>query len=133
MPCLQWGCRWNEKGKKEWYRLSDLVREREEIFGEYGWPRGVYVIWRGDQARTVIRVGQGYISDRLAHHSKDQNILQHTEGYDLYASWVVISDLNERNSIERYLGNTLIPLVGVNFPNVAPLVVNTPWEKCVDK
>ena len=133
MKCLQWGYCWNENGEKDWYRLSDLVQEREDIFGEYGWPRGVYVIWRGDQNRTVIRVGQGYISDRLAHHSTDPTILQYAQGYDLYASWVVISDLNDRDGVERYLGNTLDPLVGMRFPNVTPLVVNAPWEKCVDK
>jgi hypothetical protein len=32
-----------------------------------------------------------------------------------------------RNGVERYLANTLRPIVGSAFPDVPPIEVNLPW------
>ncbi len=81
---------------------------------------GVYVIW--STAGKWIRVGQGLIADRLRAHRSDPTISNYGE---LLVTWAQVSPMY-RDRVERYLGDTLRPLVGSAFPNVLPLVVNLP-------
>ncbi len=82
---------------------------------------GVYIIWQGKG--PVIRVGQGFIRDRIAAHRTDRAIT----AYDnLYVTWARVS-ANYRDGVERYLANVLQPKVGDVFPDATPIVVNLPW------
>jgi len=82
---------------------------------------GIYIIWQGNG--PVIRVGQGIIKDRFTAHRNDGEI---TKYGNLYATWAPVS-VGHRDGIERYLANSLRPVVGGAFPNVQPIAVNLPW------
>ena len=82
---------------------------------------GVYIIWQA--GGPIIRVGQGYVRDRIAEHRKNPDITAYS---NLYVTWAPVS-LSQRDGIERYLANTLNPKIGEAFPIVVPTPVNLPW------
>ena len=84
---------------------------------------GVYIIWSGT---NTIYVGQGIIDDRLAAHLDDPRIKPYNTPYKLMATWAIVP-ANQRDGIERYLADTLKPLVGSSHPNATPIPVNLPW------
>jgi len=86
---------------------------------------GVYIIWHGGQDPATVRVGQGFISDRIKAHREDPDILAYKE-YTLFVTWARV-EKNYRDGIERYLTETLNPKVGSHFPDVYPIEVNPPW------
>ena len=86
---------------------------------------GVYIIWHGGQNPATVRVGQGFIRDRLAEHKQDPEILVY-QPYTLYVTWAQVA-ANQRDGVERYLAETLKPNVGGRFPDVNPIQVNLPW------
>jgi hypothetical protein len=81
---------------------------------------GVYVIWQMNG--PVIRVGQGVIKDRLATHRNDSAV---TRYQNLLVTWAPVPAIY-RNGVERYLANTLRPIIGDAFPNAYPIAVNLP-------
>ena len=86
---------------------------------------GVYVIWHGGPSPRTVRVGQGFIRDRLKAHRQDPQI-QRYQSLGLYVTWTTIrSDL--LNGVEAYLAEALGPIVGEQFPNVPLIQVNLPW------
>lgn len=84
---------------------------------------GVYIIWQGDG--PVVRVGQGSIKDRLVDHREDRVI---TAYKNLYVTWASVLAQN-RDGVERYLADTLGPVVGDAFPDTIPITVNLPWSR----
>lgn len=102
---------------------------------------GVYVIWYWDRLRNpiTVRVGQGEIRDRVYAHRIDPDIQEYRivkqfpprplpEYRTLYFTWAEVSQKADRLGIERYLANTLKPLVG-QYPNVYPITANLPpWK-----
>lgn len=107
---------WERCEGNRWCSLARLNLEHAYFRG----LEGVYVIW--STAGKWIRVGQGLIADRLRAHRSDPALFCYGE---LLVSWAQVSTIY-RDRVERYLGNTLKPLVGSAFPNVLPLVVNLP-------
>ena len=87
---------------------------------------GVYVIWRGGTNPAVVRLGQGNIKDRIGKHRLDREILKHGATGTLHVTWADVPT-SLRNGIERFLANTLRPLVGDAFPLAQPVPVNLPW------
>lgn len=87
---------------------------------------GVYVIWRGGQNPAVVRLGQGVIKDRIGKHRLDSKILQHKGTDRLYVTWAETT-AGLRDGIEKFLANTLRPIVGDAFPLAQPIAVNLPW------
>ncbi|PIZ01103.1 hypothetical protein COY61_00695 [bacterium (Candidatus Gribaldobacteria) CG_4_10_14_0_8_um_filter_33_9] len=87
---------------------------------------GVYIIWHGGNSPKTVKVGQGDIKDRLLKHSADPEILQY-KNLTLYVSWATLSS-NYMDGVEKYLGESLKPLVGSIFPDVNPISVNFPWS-----
>ena len=85
---------------------------------------GVYVIWHGGQDPTCLRVGQGFIRERLAAHRQDPGISAYRK-YGLYATWAPVA-ASHRDGVERYLAETLVPKIGGRFPEVNPIKVNLP-------
>ena len=91
--------------------------------------RGVYIIWYRDYFGNpiTVRVGQGYVRDRLkAHHSNPE--IRRYAYHNLFVSWTPILWEYQRHRIERYLGYTLRPKVGERYPGYYYLPVNLPWE-----
>ena len=87
--------------------------------------RGVYVIWHGGTNPQTVRVGQGFIKDRLVSHQNDSEI-QAYKDFGLYVTWTSIPEAY-LNGVEAYLAQALRPMIGELFPNVPPIPVNLPW------
>lgn len=95
---------------------------------------GVYIIWAGIDNRTILKVGSGFIKQRLGEHLRDPKV-QAYRSKGLYATWARITpsfkpdgtiDGRERG-VERYLGGLLRPVLAERFPaNVDPIMVNLP-------
>ena len=81
---------------------------------------GVYIIWSGKQ---VIRVGSGNIKERIAAHRNDLEI---TTFPDLKVVWAKVDELNLKG-VEKFLSESLNPLISERFPNDIPIPVNFPW------
>ena len=95
----------------------------------FGVPKGIYIIWYIDiwGNPVTVYVGQGNIKQRLRNHRLDPAIRNHNFK-ELYVSWTPILYLYLRNSVERYLGETLKPLVGSDYPVAMKRYVKLPWE-----
>ena len=90
--------------------------------------RGIYIIWYWDSPGNprTVKVGQGFIRERLTAHRADSQIQAHAS-QNLYVTWTNIPP-HLLDGVERYLGETLDPLVGYLFPKTdPPIPVNLPW------
>ena len=94
---------------------------------------GVYIV-RQTAGPTVI-VGQGEIQDRLTALRNDGRILCYgSPGSPLLATWAIVQGMIQTrmlysaqlDGIERYLAETLKPLVDKSYPDVAPVPVPLP-------
>jgi len=112
---------WMKCQGEVWCKLNSVNLEHKHFINMYG----VYIIWHGGSASKVVYVGQGYIKDRLAEHRKNQEI-QSFEQLGLYVTWASVPS-EYRDGVEVYLANTWSPKVGVSYPRVAPIEVNSPW------
>ena len=90
---------------------------------------GVYIIWHGGPTPRTVYVGQGIIRERLGAHRNDADILQYSK-YGLFTTWAAV-DVQQRDGVERYLADSLNPLVGTAYPAVVavhvPIPANFPW------
>jgi hypothetical protein len=86
---------------------------------------GVYLIWHEGDHR-VVRIGQGDIGTRLGAHRRDSAVLACKKYGKLRVTWAAVP-AHQLDGVERYLSNTWPPLIGDAFPDVAPLVVNSPF------
>ena len=86
---------------------------------------GVYVIWYWNQYnnRVTVKVGQGKIRERLQEHRR--NYSQLYAAATLYVTWAEVFWSSDRDGVENYLGNLLLP-AGL-YPDVDPIIVNLPW------
>ena len=84
---------------------------------------GVYVIFSDGLHRQVVRIGQGWIADRVSTHRNDAKVQQYA---NLHVTWAEVQP-SQRDGVERYLADTLRPAVGEAFPNTNPIPVNLPW------
>ena len=84
---------------------------------------GVYIVWYWGNP-TVVYVGQENIRERIASHRNDPAI-QNSTNNTLYVAWAYVPK-TDRDSVEAYLGKTLIPIVGKVYPNAIPIPVNLP-------
>lgn len=87
---------------------------------------GVYVIWHGGSNPWTVRVGQGDIAARLGSHGNDPAILAHVAKGDLFVTWAAVP-AHQLDGVERFLADSLRPLVGDRHPAVLPVPVNLPW------
>ena len=86
---------------------------------------GVYVIWHGGDNPRTVRVGQGFIRDRIEAHRTDPEVQAYND-LGLYVTWARIP-VNSLDGVEAFLAQELDPIVGQQFPNVYPIQVNLPW------
>ena len=108
---------WITCGNNHWCNLKNLdLTDISDV--------GVYIIWHTGEPSRVVRVGQGNIKNRLSEHRKDDEILAYGE---LRVIWATVALKSKRDGIERHLAEHWKPLIGHNFPNVAPIDVNCPF------
>ncbi|MCK4252459.1 hypothetical protein KAX97_13505 [candidate division WOR-3 bacterium] len=111
---------WNKCQGGGWCNLLTVDLEHEH----FNSMEGVYIIWYGGDNPATVRVGQGFIRDRLASHREDLDILTYKQ-FGLYVTWAQVA-ANQRDGVERYLAERFNPKVGSRFPEVDPIEVNLP-------
>jgi hypothetical protein len=108
---------WNKSDQNEWYNFGALdFRPLEDACG-------VYVIWRADEPRNVVRLGQGILRDRLSQHQQDTQVMRHAGPSGLRVTWAVVHR-DHLDGVENFLAARYTPLVGERFPACAPIEVN---------
>lgn len=86
---------------------------------------GVYIIWQRDVIiGNVVKVGGGIIRNRLQDHRNDHEIQSYNTG-GLLVTWATVP-ANQRDGIERFLGDHYTPKVAIRFPDAMPIPVNLP-------
>ena len=117
--------------KVTWYKLpSGLWCPLEGMDFSRVSTAGVYTIWHAGNPGRYVRVGQGLISDRAGCHASDPKITAYGRLGKLYVTWAAVPErLGLRDGVERYLAESLQPLVGDRFPDVASVLVNLPHHQ----
>ena len=84
---------------------------------------GVYLIWQGDDKKHVIKVGKGFIRERIAMMQRDKKVYEC--GPDLFVTWAKVpSDF--LNGVEAYLSKELNPVIHENIVSPEVIMVNLP-------
>ena len=86
---------------------------------------GVYIVWHSGQNPATVRVGQGFIKDRLSAHCNDPEILKYKQD-GIYVTWARVA-ASQRDGVEKFVAEALNPKIGDRFPDVSPIEVNLPW------
>ena len=110
---------WYKSESSQWLKLKDLDLTHSLVK-----QRGVYIVFVFD-ALDVLYVGQGYVAQRLEERKRDRRILELADLDELCVTWARIAGEAKRKGVERFLADTLIPLVG-EHPKVPPIAVNVP-------
>ena len=114
-----------QDSKREYYKLNDI----DLSHSHFNNLSGVYVIWYRQGGRnTTVYAGQaknGLIRNRLSAH-RDNPKIQSYASKTLYVAWAKAMSY-EIDGIEKYLHNTLNPLVTERTPNADAIHVNLPW------
>lgn len=79
----------------------------------------------GRDPQRLMDTAQIVVRDEQANRS-DQDILAYKKNGGLFVTWASVS-ATQQDGVERYLADQWPPLVGDVFPDVAPIVVNSPW------
>ena len=116
-----------------WYKTNDLQNPWINLLSldlgsdYFSNLEGVYVIWKhSNEYPNTVRVGQGIIRDRLQEHKDNSEITQKAINNRLLVTWASVGSGNIRNGIEKYLADSLNPIVGERFPDIVSEVVNLP-------
>ena len=112
-----------EKCDQQWCLLNQINLNQEH----FELMAGVYIIWRQrSSSREIMRVGQGYLKQRLHLHRWEPDIMSIPKS-EVCVTWASL-DAIHRDGAERYLGDTLKPAMPLEpDPGVEPLVVSLPW------
>ena len=102
-----------------WFNLLEIALL--DVKGE----EGVYVIWNPAYLPRVVYVGQGDLAYRISEHRNNPKILKFAKDELLYVTWAKVLK-KDQEGVERYLADTLDPLVGEEWPNVPGIFVNLP-------
>ena len=89
---------------------------------------GIYIIWYWQDGYIPVaaRVGQGHIRERLLQHIQEPEILA-LRDYNLLVTWAAVEE-HQRDGIERYLGDTLYPIIRNRLPKASAIRVVLPWD-----
>ena len=111
---------WNKCDGDIWCKLNEVNLSHNH----FDHMTGVYVIWHSLHNPQTVRVGQGFIRDRIAAHRRDPQV-QYYASFGLYVTWASIPR-DSLNGVETFLAQNLKPLVGEQFPDVPLIPVNLP-------
>jgi len=108
-----------------WCSLFDLKLDNNHFDG----LEGVYIIWYWQDGRIplTVSVGQGSIRDRLLQHREEPQMLA-LRYRNLLVTWASVPDF-QHDGVERYLGETLDPIMRKRLLSIKPTRVNLPWEE----
>ena len=120
-PIAQKKLKWIKCGGDSWCSFQRVNLDHPHFNG----LSGVYIIWHGGSEPRTVYVGSGMVSERLEAHRSNLKILMHG-GFGLFVTWAE-TDVQDREGIERFLGETLRPLVSDRFPRANPISVSLPW------
>src|SRR5215471_11283363 len=99
------------------------ARQRKPQRRHVDW--GVYnLAWRSCTSDGACRPGD--VKARLTAHRVDPAVGAYRPNGGLWVTWAAVSQ-QALDGVERYLSETLRPLVGDRFPEAAPIPVNLPW------
>ena len=106
-----------------WCLLNDLNLNEER----FELQAGVYIIWRQlSSAREILRVGQGYLKQRLHLHRWEPDIMSIPKS-EVCVTWATL-DAAHRDGAERYLAEVLKPAMPLDPPlMVDRVIVSLPW------
>lgn len=112
---------WYKDKSDQWLKLKDLDLTHSLVK-----QRGVYIVFvPSDPESGVLYVGQGHVDQRLDERKRDERILELADLDEIYVTWAILTGENKRKGVERFLADTLNPLVG-EHPKVPPIAVNVP-------
>lgn len=110
--------KWIKYRNQQWCRLNTLNLDKVT-------SQGAYVIWQPSRNNSVIRIGQGNISQQL------QILRNHPDityfGNDLLATWASVHT-DFRDGVERYLYEQFSPLVGDQIASGPLVYINLPGK-----
>ena len=112
---------WYKCENDTWCKLNSLNLDHP-LFDNTG---GVYVIWHGGNQPSAVRIGQGFIRERLRAH-RDEPEIQAFSSLTLYVTWASIPK-TYRDGIETFLAQKLRPKMDTRCPAVRLIEVNLPW------
>ena len=112
---------WNKCQDNTWCELNNVNLSHNHFDNMIG----VYIIWHGGNNPRTVRVGQGFIKDRLEAHRSDSEVQAYVH-LGLYVTWAHVQ-ANYLDGVEVFLAESLNPLVGQRFPDARPIPVNLPW------
>jgi hypothetical protein len=84
--------------------------------------RGVYIIW-SPSAKTVVKIGQGDVADRLRSHRQDPKTKAF--GADLLVTCASVLK-KDRSGVESFLTEQYCPALEDRYPTAIPIAVNLP-------
>ena len=111
---------------------GDVWRPLSTDFSDIG-GTGVFIVRQADGPAVIV--GQGEIKDRLSTLQRNRRVLGYdSPGSPLLATWGIVQGMIQTrmlysaqlDGIERYLAETLQPLIGKSYPDVAPVPVPLP-------
>ena len=112
---------WYRDENDQWLKLEELDLTHDLVR-----QRGVYIIFNPfEPDNRAFYVGQGKVHERLDERKTDERILEWAELDELYVTWARLAVERKRLGVERFLADTLNPLVG-EHPDVPPIAVNVP-------
>ena len=125
MPMSSQTVSWAKSPKGNWYSFKWISMK------QLGLQRGIYIIWYpeiDDWPLRVAYVGQGIVRNRIFHHlCRFSRILDKLERVEhLRLTWTLVPDQTDRDGIERYLAEVLLPEVGETWPEALAIKVNLP-------
>ena len=108
----------------EYLRLKDVLLDTPY----FDCLSGVYIIWCQDESRAITvyagQAKQDLIRDRLYARRNDLQIREHAAKHTLYVAFAAATD--DIDGIERFLHDSLNPLVRDRAPNSDSIPVNLP-------
>lgn len=113
---------WGRCVENQWCLLPNLNLDHPHFTG----MEGVYVIWHGGSQPRTLYVGQGSIADRLRQHRNEPKFTAYLY-HGLFVTWASV-DKRAMAGVERYLIDTLRPVLNNQVPRADSIPVVLPWS-----
>jgi hypothetical protein len=112
---------WVRCSGNEWCRFNRLDLSHD-YFKRF---HGVYVLWFGDEPKTVLCVGHGNIGEQLCALTIRREIVEHQQ-FGLKVTWAAVGP-DFREGVARYLAIELKPMIDDQITAYEDVAVNLPW------
>lgn len=112
--------KWIKNTENAWCGLQTIDLKNSHFDDLYG----VYMIWQGGPVPRCIRIGQGMIRERIAHHRTDPELDAYRDK-KLFVTWAKVP-ADQLDGVEAYLVQQYKPLAGDRPAKAKPISVNLP-------